>query len=63
MQSEFKVGDLVRSTKEGEAYGLILELCGYAHDQYYKVLFSCYGRPYTFRQDELQKVGDDNNAK
>ena len=62
MQSKLKVGDLVRSTdyqKEGKAYGLILERCGYAHDQYYKVLFSCYNQPYTFRQDELESV----NAK
>lgn len=66
MKYDFKAGDLVRSTnyhREGEAYGLILERCGYAHDPYYKVLFSCYNQPYTFREDELQKVGDDNNAK
>jgi len=59
MQSKFKVGDLVKTSVISEAYGLILELCGYAHDQYYKVLFSCYVQPYTFRQDELESV----NAK
>ena len=60
--NKFKPGDLVRCIDHpsvGKTCGLILERCGYAHDQYYKVLFSCYDQPYTFRQDELESV----NAK
>ena len=65
MKYNFKAGDLVSCTNSfsQKMYGLILERCGYAHDPFYRVFFSYYGHPYTFREDELQKVGDDNNAK
>lgn len=65
MKYNFKAGDLVRSTNSfsRKLYGLILERCGEGHDPYYRVFFSYYNQPYTFHEDELQKVGDDNSAK